>query len=167
MTTRRPTSRAAPPPPARERKTLQHQRLPPDVLEALDTEAWFRERIREHGVPPARASKPSKEALFDEAIGWFVREYSPSRAMEWLRPTLQWPKVTFWVSDALLETCEALAREARVKRSRVLAQALRDYCARHVPPELVAFRRDAFERARALYRELHRPAPRARKNRAR
>src|SRR5208282_6000968 len=65
--------------PGRQGKTMQHQKLPPEVLEALDTEAWFRERLAEvAGIGPAAgaqsATRPSKEALFDEAIAWYLAQ---------------------------------------------------------------------------------------------
>jgi len=147
---------------------MQHQKLPPEVLEALDTEAWFRERLSETGRPrptsrPTPAPKPSKEALYDEAIAWFLKEPVTESATEWPHPGRQWPKVTFWVSDSLLEQCERRAHVHRVARSQVLALALMRYCERRVPEKLVAFRREAFEGARDLYRRLKAPAERRRR----
>jgi len=147
---------------------MQHQKLPPEVLEALDTEAWFRERLSETGrrglaSRATPAPKPSKEALYDEAIAWFLKEPVTESATDWPHPGRQWPKVTFWVSDSLLEQCERRAHVHRVARSKVLALALMRYCEQRVPKELVAFRREAFEGARDLYRRLKAPAERRRR----
>ncbi len=141
---------------------MQHQRLPPEAVEALDAEAWFRERLRESATAAAlerskSATRPSKEALFDEAIEWFLAEPGTRSETEWPDPGRHWPKVTFWVSDDLIERCERLAREQRIARSQVIALALARFCQARVPRELVDFRHEAFQNARDLYRKLHRP----------
>jgi hypothetical protein len=146
----------------RQRKTMQHQKLPPEAIEALDTEAWFRERLRESAETASpetskSAAKASKEALFDEAIRWFLAESGTRLELDSPEPGRQWPKVTFWVSDDLIERCERLAREHRIARSQVIALAVARFCEARVPRELVDFRKAAFQNARDLYRKLHRP----------
>jgi len=146
---------------------MQHQKLPPEVLEALDTEAWFRERVAEvPGIGPAAGAqsptRPSKEALFDEAIAWYLAQAATGPAVDWPHPARHWPKVTFWVSDTLVARCARLAREHRIARSQVMTRALMLYCDRQVPRVLMDFRGEAFEKARTLYRAVHTPAHRRR-----
>ena len=156
MTRPKPQAPSASKASGRQRKTMQHQKLPPEAIEALDTEAWFRERLREPTASKP-AGKASKEALFDEAIEWFLAEAKARGPGEWPTPGRQWPKVTFWVSDELIERCERMAREHRMARSQVIALAVMWFSEARVPRELVDFRQEAFQNARDLYRKLHRP----------
>jgi hypothetical protein len=144
---------------------MQFEPVPPPVYEALETEAWFRRHLDE---PRGRAGKSAaaanssraKEALFEEALVWFLAHFERRPPDQFERVQRSWVKTAFWVSDDVLERYRRLAQRTGVDKRQLIATALMLYCQRLVPEELVRFRHKTFTEARTIYHR-HRGAIRA------
>jgi hypothetical protein len=142
--------------PSRVGKTMQYEPVPQAVAEALETEAWYRGHLVDpsgRGVRKGRTSDGprTREALFEEALHWFLKMYErrPPEAFDLIQPS--WPRTAFWIDDAILIRCKAMAAREEVDKRQLMATAFRLYAERLMTPELVQFRANTYARARELY----------------
>jgi hypothetical protein len=143
---------------SRSRKTMQFEPVPPAVYEALETEAWFRRHLDEPRRRPgskagASDSPRAKQAVFEEALRWFLAHFERHPPDRFDRVQRSWVRTAFWLSDDLLSRCRAMAARAGVGKQQLIATALNLYCQRRVPQELVAFRRKIYTEAREIYKK--------------
>jgi hypothetical protein len=143
---------------SRASKTMQFEPVPPAVYEALETEAWFRRHLNE--TPRRTGSKAAagdssraKEAIFEEALRWFLAHFERDPPEHFERARRSWVRTAFWVSDDVLERCRAMALRTHVNKRQLLATALNLYCQRRVPQEMVDFRHKIHSQAREIYRK--------------
>ena len=144
---------------------MQFEPVPPQVYEALETEAWFRrildEKARRGGKKRTATEAPrGKDVVFEDALRWFLAHFerTPPKQFDEVRPS--WRDTAFWVSDDVLERCRAMAVRVGVSKRQLMATALMLYAKRLVPEEMVQFRHQTFTQARQLY-QRHRKAIRA------
>jgi hypothetical protein len=143
---------------SRASKTMQFEPVPPAVYEALETEAWFRRHLdsprRRTGIKAAASdSSRAKEAIFEEALRWFLAHFEGHPPEHFERVKRSWMRAAFWLSDDVLERCRAMAQRAGVDKRQLFATALSLYCQRRVPQELVDFRQKIYSEASTLYRK--------------
>jgi len=142
---------------SRSRKTMQFEPVPPAVYEALETEAWFRRHLdeprRRPGSKGASDSPRAKQAVFEEALRWFLAHFERHPPDRFDRVQRSWVRTAFWLSDDVLKRCRALAQRAGVDKRQLIATALNLYCQRRVPQELVEFRHKTYAEVREMYRK--------------
>jgi hypothetical protein len=141
---------------SRETKTMQFEPVPPAVYEALETEAWFRRHLdeprrRTGSKAAAGDSSRAKQAIFEEALTWFLAHFERHPPEHFERVQRSWVRTAFWVSDEVLERCRRMAQRTGVDKRQLIATALNLYCQRRVPQELVDFRHKIYSEARKLY----------------
>ena len=148
---------------ARATKKMQFEPIPPAVHEALETEAWFRRHLDEPrrrtgskvGAYSSRAREATfgKEAIFEEALRWFLEHFEGHPPEKFERVQRSWVRAAFWVADDVIERCRAMAQRAGVDKRQLLATALTLYCQRRVPRDLVEFRQKIHSDAREIYQK--------------
>jgi hypothetical protein len=141
---------------SRESKTMQFEPVPRAVYEALETEAWFRRHLdeprrRTGSRAAAGDSSRAKQAIFEEALTWFLAHFERHPPEHFERVQRSWVRTAFWVSDDVLERCRRMAERTGVDKRQLIATALNLYCQRRVPQELVDFRQKIYSEARKLY----------------
>jgi hypothetical protein len=143
---------------SRASKTMQFEPVPPAVYEALETEAWFRRHLdeprrRTGSKAAASDSSRAKQAVFEEALRWFLAHFERHPPEHFERVQRSWVRTAFWVSDDVLERCRGMAQRTGVDKRQLIATALNLYCQRRVPQELVDFRHKIYSEAREIYKK--------------
>ena len=152
-------------------KTMQYEPVSQAISEALETEAWYRRHLMDPSQQGGRKGRGgdgahTREALFEEALRWFLKayEHQPPDSFDLIQRS--WPRTAFWIDDSIFVRCKAMAERWGVDKRQLMATAFRLYAKRLVTPKLAKFRARTYEQARELYLE-HRstisPGPRAKK----
>jgi cytidylate kinase len=138
---------------ARGLRTLQHQTLPAETRQAIDTEVWVRALIVE-SEPAARrpARWSTKDQVHDEALAWFLSQYSARAYEHYPARRVGDEDLTFWVDSKLMARARRMASRDGVKVARLIDAALTAYVKARVPEELLNFRRRVQQEAARLYR---------------
>ena len=142
-------------------RTLQHQSLPVTLCHALESEVWLRTLVAgsRGGVDRRWATK---DQVYDEAIAWFLVRYEgqvPSPLPE--RAGVATEDLTFWLDSALMQRLRRVALRVALKPSRLIELALECYVQRHIPAELLEFRRRVQQEAVQLHEARARPGTRS------
>jgi hypothetical protein len=150
--------KTAPIRPSRVGKTMQYEPVSQAISEALETEAWFRQQLvepSERGVRKGRGADEARtrEALFEEALRWFLKVHERHAPASFDLIQRSWPRTAFWIDDSVLVRCKAMAAREEVDKRQLMATAFRLYAERLVSPQLVQFRERTYAQARELYRE--------------
>ena len=124
----------------------------------METEAWFRRHLdeprgRTGSKGPASDSSRAKQAVFEEALRWFLAHFERHAPERFEQVQRSWVRAAFWVSDDVLERCRKMAQRTGVDKRQLIATALSLYCQRRVPQELVDFRHKIYSEAGKLYRK--------------